>query len=116
MRAVWTHRLVDQFIPRLIGKRPLLRERLPSHRGSCPQFTIMPLQPIPTKPAPVSASTDVASDGDANLACDTGDEFEFFDRRFYLVNTTGEAPGLIQWVAPIGTMTPICKLRPISNG
>ena len=76
----------------------------------------MPLQQVPTKPAPVSATTEMPSDDDTNLTCDTSDEFAFVDRRFYLVDTTGEAPGLIQWVAPDGTMAQICKLRPISKG
>lgn len=101
-------------LPLRLGQ-PHVRYGLFNTGGSCIEFTIMPLQQVPTKPAPISETTGMSSDDNTNLTCDTGDEFEFVDRRFYLVNITDEGPRLIQWVAPDGTLTQICKLRPMSS-
>ena len=100
---------------------PLRPGQSPNHYGlintggSCLQFTIMPLFPVPTQAAPVSATSDELPDDDHYLACNTRDEFVFIGRRFYLVGTTGEAPVLVQWVAPDASMTQICQLRPTNK-
>jgi len=92
--------------------QPPVRYGLFNTGGSCLQLTMIPLRQALTKPAPASATTDAPPEDDTALTCVTSDEFEFVDRRFYLVSTTGEAPGLIRWVAPDGEMPPICKLGP----